>query len=711
MRVPVYQQQVTPQIPVERSQVTVPEGAAGVAVKPVDTTQGLVQGVESLRLGLVKLNENREKFMLASAVNDYRRQNTEFLHAKDTGIFAKKGKNVFGATQQYDEFSSKAMEDIAKRYKMSGVARDRFIEATSALYNASLSSVMTHEQRETDAAQQMEWKTMINDSLNAVALSYNDDAVCEENWRIMAGAIVQQNEQYGDQVVQSKLAEARSQLQIARLAPMLEDNPKAADAFLKTHLNEFTGEDRLKAQKAVDNKMEVIKVQETTDFLVKKFRGNEQAALQFAHKNFEGPFENSLVSSLKSRYSEMKIRSIGAASARAQAQNSAFKQAKPLLSAGYIFTEEQIAQMPLSDEQKNYIRVQNDRNMQFSSILKNLDKLVPEASGISDENERYLLASRLAGVTDTERDMNFVSLSYRLGTGEADADDVKLARKNGDLLPKREKMLLNQIKIMQSENAGVYTSVTNAVDKNLDIIEKENPILAEAVYQARKGFREFANNLKVTGNTGSFEKQLSTEGARVLEDLCERQIKDQDRKMLEGTQAVLDLAQRMKSRSYGSSWCDPASVMEAAQRLKRSGADRLPLVTRTRGTRPVGGNSGALANDGSIAAAMPQLDVTSAPASRPQAGGELAFNAPPQKKTADTAANGSTAANKKTVTGKSSGLKMESELPAENNSGPFPSPLKVSAGRAVSVSKPAAAQTSKEEIAERAANWKKGGSK
>ena len=151
MRVPVYQQQVTPQIPSVRSQVQVPDGATGVALQPIDTTAGITQGVESLRLGLMKMNENREKFMLASAVNEYRRANTEFLHAKDTGVFAKKGKDVFGVTQQFDEFSTKTRDNIAKQYRMNGEAKNRFLEATSSLYNSSLASVMTHEQRETDA--------------------------------------------------------------------------------------------------------------------------------------------------------------------------------------------------------------------------------------------------------------------------------------------------------------------------------------------------------------------------------------------------------------------------------------------------------------------------------------------------------------------------------------------------------------------------------
>lgn len=461
MRVPVYQQQVTPQIPSVRTQVQVPAGATGVALKPVDTSAGLTQGVESLRLGLMKMNENREKFMLASAVNEYRRSNTEFLHAKDTGLFAKKGKDVFGISQAYDEFSSKTMEDIAKRYKMSGVARDRFVEATSALYNASLSSVMQHEQRETDAAQQAEWKTMINDSLNAVALSPYDDAVCEENWKIMAGAIAQQNAPYGDKVVESKLAEGRSQHLMARLAPMLEDSPKAADAFLKAHNGELTGDDRLKARKAVDNKLDVIKVQETTDALVKKFRGNEQAALQYIHKNYEGDMENKMISSVKSRFSEMKIRAYNAASAQTAQINKNYKIVEQDIRKNgtqydpaelrKIFPEDKAAALiALMDEQLSYrkAKVRAERNPAYAGATR-------------DEQDEMILRER--GISKRQHLSDWQTCWNRVVNREADEDDVKGWVGSGVLFRREGAELVEMMKNLSDENAAVLKSATKEV--------------------------------------------------------------------------------------------------------------------------------------------------------------------------------------------------------------------------------------------------------
>lgn len=323
MRVPVYQQQVTPQIPSVRTQVQVPEGATGVALKPIDTSQGIAQGVESLRLGLVKLNENREKFMLASAVNEYRRANTEFLHAKDTGVFAKKGKNVFGVTQQFDEFSTKTRDDIAKQYRMNGEAKNRFLEATSSLYNSSLSSVMTHEQRETDAAQQAEWKAMYTDSLNNAALVAFDDAACKQEMEIGIGAVAQSVAHLPEKAQQSAIAEYVSKFQTQRVASILEKDAKAADAFLKAHKGDFIGTDYLRVRKAVDDKLDVIKVQETIDNLMHKFK-DERSMIAWIRAHNEGEMENKLVTAAKSRWSEQRMGAISRGSAELKARRAVF---------------------------------------------------------------------------------------------------------------------------------------------------------------------------------------------------------------------------------------------------------------------------------------------------------------------------------------------------------------------------------------------------
>ena len=458
MRVPVYQQQVTPQIPSVRTQVQVPDGATGVALKPIDTSQGIAQGVESLRLGLVKLNENREKFMLASAVNEYRRANTEFLHAKDTGVFAKKGKNVFGVTQQYDEFSSKTMEEIAKRYKMSGAARDRFVETTSSLYNSSLSSVMQHEQRETDAAQQAEWKTMADDSLSNIAMCYADDNAFNEQMQLGLGAVAQQWDPYGDQVKDSKMREYMSRCHMVRVGAMLEASPKAAGAYLEKHKGDFAGDDYLKVKKAVDAKLDTIKVQEITDWIMKRFGGNEAAALKYIHAHYEGDMENHLVSSVKTRYSELKIKSYSASSARAAQVGASFKSVKQdIIRNGTQYNPDDLRRVLPEDKVTELMAVMEEQ-LSYKKAKARAER--DPAYATASQEEQDSMIRRQMRIPERVYLSNVQSIWQRVVAREADEDDIKGWMANGTVSRRIGNDLIEMVKNLTAQNANVLKNET-----------------------------------------------------------------------------------------------------------------------------------------------------------------------------------------------------------------------------------------------------------
>ena len=516
MRVPVYQQQVTPQIPSVRSQVSVPDGAAGVAVKPIDTTTGIAQGVESLRLGLVKMQENRDKFMLASAVNEYRRSNTQFLHAKDTGVFAKKGKDVFGISQQYDEFSSKTMEDIAKRYKMSGAARDRFVEATSALYNASLSSVMTHEQRETDAAQQQEWKAMASDTLSNIALCYADDNAFNENVQFGLSAISQQWEPYGDQVRDSKMREYLSQCQVQRVAAMLEESPKAASAYLEKHKGDFAGDDYLKVKKAVDNKLDVIKVQETTDVLVQKFRGNEQAALKWIHKNYEGDMENKMISSVKSRFAEADIKANRAAASLTAQQNNIYKTYRQAIDAGQFFDADALVATGMRPDQVSALLGKQESKRRRGNIERGLRAIDP-AFDARPLEEKEAMIRRKAGISDAAHRDALVATYDQYVAGEIDDGTIKDRVDHGLLSELEGKQIKDSVKDLDAAQKTFVSMETKRLNAVLKGYAKQND-----AFDTDEAAQQFADRVRaIPANAKDYRAQVKDAGRDVLVEMID----------------------------------------------------------------------------------------------------------------------------------------------------------------------------------------------
>lgn len=442
MRVPTYEKHVAPQTPTVRSGVQIPDGAAGAVARPVDSGEGqIVKGLEALRLGLEARQEKQDQYQLASAVNEFRRANTEYLHARDGGVFSKKGGQTFGISEQYDRHAQAAMEDIARRCRMNDRVRQAFIGSTNALRDSSLSSVMRYEQRETDAARELEWKMMASESLSNAALCYNDDAAFNEELNIGMGAVAQQFAPYGDEVVGRKLKEFASKCQTARVAAMLEDDPRAAEAYLKKHKGEFAGADFLKVKKAVDDRVDVLTVQETTDGLVRRF-GSESAALAHVRRHYEGDMENKLVTAVKARFGEMRIARNDAEKAVTQRQNGAFAALREeYWDNGKTVPQTQLETMHrsgrLSDSgyasALNYNRSLIDRAGKVRWAQDHIENW--GALPLEQQDARI---QELFGYTQQEREDYAKAFHQKALFGELSEDDIKLGYNYG-LIDSREK--------------------------------------------------------------------------------------------------------------------------------------------------------------------------------------------------------------------------------------------------------------------------------
>lgn len=441
MRVPEYRRQIADVVPSTRIKADVPDLAAGTYKVEAAGAKALGEGLNALRLGLEVRQENQDQYQLASAVNEFRRANTEYLHARDGGVFSKKGGQTFGVSEQYDQYAQTTMDEIARRYKMNDRVRQAFIGSTNALRDSSLSSVMRYEQRETDAARELEWKTMASETLSNAALCYSDDAAFNEELNIGMGAVAQQFAPYGDEVVGRKLKEFASKCQTARVAAMLEDDPRAAEAYLKKHKGEFAGADFLRVKKAVDDRVDVLRVQETTDGLVRRF-GSEAAALAHVRKHYEGGMENKLVTAVKARFGEMRIARNDAEKAVTQRQNGAFATLREeYWDNGKTVPQTQLETMyrsgRLSDSgyasALNYNRSLIDRAGKVRWAQDHIENW--GALPLEQQDARI---QELFGYTQQEREDYAKAFHQKALFGELSEDDIKLGYNYG-LLDSREK--------------------------------------------------------------------------------------------------------------------------------------------------------------------------------------------------------------------------------------------------------------------------------
>ncbi len=342
MRVPVYQQQVTPQIPSVRTQVQVPDGATGVALKPVDTSAGLAQGVESLRLGIMKLQENKEQFELAQSVTEFRRRNTEFLNAKDTGIFAQQGENVFGSTERYTKFATDLAEELAKNRKWSGPARQRFMSAIDNVVNYSTQSVMRFEQDASEKVKNAVFEGTIAQAYQDASMNVRNEELFRDALDTAVSASVERWAPFGKEKVAAETKKLESQFYSLRIASILQDDPRAAQAMFEKNRNALLPDMQVRLDASIKNKMELIETQEMGDQLIRRFGSNEAAGLAFIRKNFEGEEERRYVAEFKTRSSELRSRIAQGRAALGQAQSGFLKELKGRMDQGEKFTPAQL---------------------------------------------------------------------------------------------------------------------------------------------------------------------------------------------------------------------------------------------------------------------------------------------------------------------------------------------------------------------------------
>lgn len=511
MRVPEYRRQVADVVPSTRIKGDVPDLAADVYKADAAGAKAVGEGLNALRLGLEARQEKQDQFQLASAVNEFRRANTEYLHARDGGVFSRKGGQVFGISEQYDQYAQTTMDDIAKRYKMSGRVRESFIGAAGALRDSSLSSVMRYEQRETDAARELEWKTMAAETLSNAALCASDDAAFNEELNVGLGAVAQQFAPYGDEVVGRKLKEFASQCHGTRVAALLDDDPRGAEAYLKSHEREFTGTDLLRLKKAVGDRTETIRVQETADGIMRRF-ADESAALSYVRSRYEGERENRLVSEVKRRFGEAESRKRAAEDERTRAQNEVYKARWRDIEGGKFFTENDLAADGLRPDQVSLLMGKQELKRKRRSIEGDLKAQDPLFSMLP-EDERETKVRRRAGITDEQHGRALVATYDQLLAGEIGMAEVR---------DRVDRALLSQSEARRMETAlkdldDAQKSFVRMETRRLNEVLKDYDNRGRGKFDTEGAVQWFTDRVTaLPANAGDYRRQVKELGRDAL---------------------------------------------------------------------------------------------------------------------------------------------------------------------------------------------------
>lgn len=308
MRIPVYDQQVTPQVapavakrPI--SYQTPRSITDGSIYKATETMGNTLSGVANELLKIhVAEQAKADDLAVLDASNRWAEDITGFLNDPEKGIYTRMGKDAKGATgdtaKHLDEIEreiSKGLEndrqrELFKRFVM----RDRL---------SRIEGVSRHERSEFNKYRLQVADDSVNTAISSISASPYDEETFQAELDRAENAIISIIGDQGEEIVSEKVKSLHSAAHEARLTGILQDNPKAAEAYFKENKDKIDGKQHAKWKAAIEKEVSILFGQEESDRLYLKFGiDGEAKAVKWVRDHYEGDKERMLMTHLQARY-------------------------------------------------------------------------------------------------------------------------------------------------------------------------------------------------------------------------------------------------------------------------------------------------------------------------------------------------------------------------------------------------------------------------
>lgn len=308
MRIPVYDQQVTPQVapavakrPI--SYQTPRSITDGSIYKATETMGNTLSGAanELLKIHMAE-QAKADDIAVLDASNRWAEDITGFLNDPEKGIYTRMGKSAKGATgdtaKHLDEIEreiSKGLEndrqrELFKRFVM----RDRL---------SRIEGVSRHERSEFNKYRMQVADDSVNTAISSISASPYDEETFQAELDRAENAIFSVVGDQGEEIVSEKVKSLHSAAHEARLTGILQDNPRAAEAYFKENKDKIDGQQHAKWKAAIEKEVDILFGQEESDRLYQKFGiDGEAKAVKWVRDHYEGDKESKLMAHLQARY-------------------------------------------------------------------------------------------------------------------------------------------------------------------------------------------------------------------------------------------------------------------------------------------------------------------------------------------------------------------------------------------------------------------------
>lgn len=441
--------------------------------------------IDKVTKAVVKAKKESDDLVIQEASLELKERVRDYTRDAKT----KRGKNAFGASDEFQDFYKQSYDDIGKKYFNNSDQRNRFdLEVARPLKMSADDLLKTHEYKEEISYDDEKTKASIRLDSDLAADSYDNPAVSRRSIENIKKSISDFSERNGLPPESAKL-ELETQVSKAHInvvSRMLNDNkPAMAKAYIKNNGKELTTEDYDSIQKAMKESTFKADAQMKTSDIVGS-AATESDALKMARQIADSDLQDEVIKRVKIRFNEKE-------SAKKQASETNFDNAYRLLEEHKTLDQvppSVIAALDLGQKQKLEKREEQLRN--GSPTKTNL--------------EAYYELELMAG-NPTTRDMfsQLNLLNYRTELSESDFKKISGWQKNLRT-GKGEK----QLDGIESKNNIVNTALT-AMD--IDFSKKANE---KDINKARL-FRAEVDRL-VTQKQETTGKRITNEELRDIVD-------------------------------------------------------------------------------------------------------------------------------------------------------------------------------------------------
>jgi hypothetical protein len=212
----------------------------------------------------MKLLNDFEDTETLEAYNNFKRDVSLYHTAPDKGVLLKQGKDANGLYQSADLWMNNRAEEYARKMKNPRMVNNfRRLAGQTILSQGEQDSKYEAEQlkkyrlSEAEAAVEM--------AVNDAAANWQDDAAVAAAEQRGIEALAVGYRGMGDEAWKSGLADLRSKIAVAQLAPMIENDPRQAKTWFEGNKDRIIGINRAKIQGIIQDEIDKRERKETSE--------------------------------------------------------------------------------------------------------------------------------------------------------------------------------------------------------------------------------------------------------------------------------------------------------------------------------------------------------------------------------------------------------------------------------------------------------------